>query len=288
MTSLSQRDPRWAGIALGNGSTTIGGYGCLITCLAMVAETTPDIVNNKLKSVGGYSNDLVIWAKVKEAIGWDFVYPLPYDNEKVKEQITTNGFCLIKVDWDGKISTPSDMHFVLYIGNQQMIDPWTGVTKSTSYYPLVTGYCPATKITTSSPYAVDEKNALAVLSDYQKLSNSGNLEGAARSLVGKAGELETAIKSMQSLKQEIADRDKHIIEQDTIIKSMKDQMDQMFDRLGVAEIEDALGKIERSMAYKADLDNARKIIESKDREIAELQKTPKEYIRLFGNIYLRR
>ena len=63
MTPLSQRDPRWKDIKLGTGSTTIGQEGCLVTCLAMLAGTTPDVVNEELKRVGGYQNgNLVIWS----------------------------------------------------------------------------------------------------------------------------------------------------------------------------------------------------------------------------------
>ena len=40
MQLYSQRDPRWAGHALGWGPAlgTIGGYGCYVTVLAMIAK----------------------------------------------------------------------------------------------------------------------------------------------------------------------------------------------------------------------------------------------------------
>lgn len=152
MTTLSQRDTRWASVKLGFSSTsTIGNYGCLITCFSMIAGLNPDDLNAKLKAVDGFTNDLVIWSKVKEAIPFDFSPTQAYDNEAVKAQIEKNGFCIVRVDYDGKISTPSDTHFVLYIGDQQMIDPWTGVQKSTGWYPTVTGYCACTKVNTIDP-----------------------------------------------------------------------------------------------------------------------------------------
>ena len=50
---LNQRDARWKDIKLGFGNTTIGGYGCTITCVAMLAGLTPDDVNARLKNVNG-------------------------------------------------------------------------------------------------------------------------------------------------------------------------------------------------------------------------------------------
>lgn len=65
---LSQRDPRWKGARLGFGdaTSTIGAYGCTLTCLTMavnalagVAET-PATLNDALKTLGrgvGYTGD---------------------------------------------------------------------------------------------------------------------------------------------------------------------------------------------------------------------------------------
>lgn len=63
---LSQTDPRWKNELLGTDNTaTIGRYGCLLTCMSMVAngfgfQETPDTLNNKMKSVGGFQGALVI------------------------------------------------------------------------------------------------------------------------------------------------------------------------------------------------------------------------------------
>jgi hypothetical protein len=147
MERLNQRDPRWANIPLGTStSTTIGSHGCTITCIAMLSGLTPDEVNRRLLAVSGYAQtNLVIWTKLKEAIPWIEFEKRAYsyndaDNLAVKDAISKYGGCLIQVDFDGKIATPRDDHWVIYIGNQKMIDPWTGAEKATSYYPLVEGY----------------------------------------------------------------------------------------------------------------------------------------------------
>jgi hypothetical protein len=135
MTPLSQRDPRWKDIKLGTGSTTISSHGCLITCLAMLAGTTPDVVNEELKRVGGYQNgNLVIWSALDRTnLGLRFIErSRVYNNEKVSNNLP----CIVEVD-GSRIG--AKQHFVLYIGNKRMIDPWFGRETDTSYYPAV-GY----------------------------------------------------------------------------------------------------------------------------------------------------
>jgi len=135
MIPLSQRDSRWKDIKLGTSSTTIGGYGCVIAGLAIMVDTTPDIVNQKLLEVGGYSQgNLVVWAKVNQALpSLNFIKrAYSYSNDIVKKAIDDYGACLVEVD--GK-KIGGVKHWVLYIGNQQIIDPWWGDIRSTSEYP---------------------------------------------------------------------------------------------------------------------------------------------------------
>ena len=62
---VSQRDPQWGNIKLGTSNVNISGYGCTITCLGYLVGLTPDKVNERMNTVGGYSNgNLVIWTKV--------------------------------------------------------------------------------------------------------------------------------------------------------------------------------------------------------------------------------
>ena len=139
MQPLNQRDSKWANIKLGNGTVTIGGYGCTITALACLLETTPIIINDKLKANGGFggtTKNLVVWSALSKAFPEiiDVERITSYDNEKVKQAIEKNGGCLVEVDGT---RIGASRHWVLYIGNQEMIDPWTGVIKATSYYPPV-------------------------------------------------------------------------------------------------------------------------------------------------------
>jgi len=133
--TLSQRDTRWANQKLGTSSVTIGSYGCTITAISILLETTPNIVNNKMISGGGYANqNLVNWSKlpivfskIKKATRYQ-----AYNNDIVSDAIKKYGGCLVEVD--GK-RIGANRHWVLYIGDQKMIDPWFGTVKATSYYP---------------------------------------------------------------------------------------------------------------------------------------------------------
>jgi hypothetical protein len=136
MTALSQRDPRWKDIKLGTSKTTsIGSHGCTISSLGYILKTTPDVVNKRLNEVGGYANtNLVIWEKLSTA------FPQIQSVKRVRtynnDEVAANLPCLVEVD-GARIGAPR--HWVVYIGNQQMMDPWYGNFKSTNYYPPV-GY----------------------------------------------------------------------------------------------------------------------------------------------------
>ena len=138
LLGLSQRDDRWANQKLGfSVNTTIGQAGCVITAIAMKFGTTPDVVNEALKALprdakgnGGYFDaNLVVWKKLEEALpGVQFVNIYDhYDNDIVLKSLP----CIVEVD-----GTPigAPMHWVLFIGNQKILDPWDGVERSTATY----------------------------------------------------------------------------------------------------------------------------------------------------------
>lgn len=168
ITPLSQRDPQWKDIKIGNSTSTIGSYGCTLTCLAMMAGLTPVEFNQRMTAVGGYSVDRVIWAKVHEACSWlnipDGNRYYSYDNEKVLGAIKQYGSCLVQVDFDGITSTPNDQHWVLYTGNGKMVDPWTGNEVSTGKYPLVKGFV----VVEISPKENTQPQPTITLTDDQK------------------------------------------------------------------------------------------------------------------------
>jgi len=68
ITPLSQLDPRWKDKKLGTSSSSIGGYGCALVCVTLLANyytgqnLTPDEMNAKLVAVNGFANgNLMKW-----------------------------------------------------------------------------------------------------------------------------------------------------------------------------------------------------------------------------------
>lgn len=142
ITPLSQNDPRWSGHLINNTSSTIGRYGCTLTCLAMLQGVTPDIFEASMYRVGGFLRDLILWQKIEAATGGRLKQGYRYysfDVNKVEDAVNKYGGCLVEVDWDGSPRT-SGRHWVLYIPEGKMIDPWDGQTKLRGAYPLKTGF----------------------------------------------------------------------------------------------------------------------------------------------------
>ena len=162
-----QRDPRIKDIILGTSSLTLGQAGCTLGCVGKHADLSIEDVNERLNKVGGFAvpaNDpkeknLIIWAKIKEAIPWlEFEWRgYAYENERVLEAIKNYGGCLVEVDAKRIGAT---RHWVYYLGNQKMYDPWYGNEKITSYYPPI-GYAiikrignpPSNNSSNTNPYS---------------------------------------------------------------------------------------------------------------------------------------
>lgn len=244
MIPLSQRDGRWKDIELGFSNTTIGDYGCVITALAILAGLTPDDVNERLKSVNGYAatsnspnrKNLIIWEKITDAIpNLKFVKRVKeYNNDDVAENLP----CLVEVD-GSRIG--AETHWVLYLGNQEMADPWFGNIKSTNYY-APKGYAIIKKVeesmTDKNDWAVsyftewgvdlnNEPDSREKLSQvrrnaerYTELEKevqnlNKELEGALAESVTWETRYEASFKNGEDLKEEIFEKNRKIAELET-------------------------------------------------------------------------
>lgn len=183
MKALSQQDIRWAAIRLGTSrTTTIGSHGCVITCLAMLLGETPDTVNKKLIEGKGYANvNLVDWSALPRIFPQIKSYKryYKYNDSDVKENLP----CLVEVDG---APIGSKKHWVLYIGNKRLIDPWTGKERLVGFYRAI-GYC-AIKIDNSSIMnntdSPSEPTMDKAAIDYL-FSKGIKTEGDARGLIGQ-------------------------------------------------------------------------------------------------------
>jgi hypothetical protein len=103
----------------------------------MIIGTTPDVVNTRLKAVNGFSGNLVIWASIEAAFpGIKVKRVWAYDNNDVKANVPN-----VLVEVSAYPIGGQGRHWVVYIGNQRLNDPWTGLERSTGDFPNPSGYC---------------------------------------------------------------------------------------------------------------------------------------------------
>jgi hypothetical protein len=140
LVPLSQRDPRWRDVKLGFSTLTIGGYGCYITCLAMITGKTPIEVNDILRAAGCFFKDksgqmaLLDSTKAAKALGIGFL-GIQYDINKEPSWMPN-----IK-EVDMSPAPGKQQHFVVRFkdtdGKKKIIDPWTGRIQAIGFYPFV-------------------------------------------------------------------------------------------------------------------------------------------------------
>lgn len=231
---LSQNDPRWKDKLLGTANGTIGMYGCTITAIAMKFGVTPDFLNERLLTVNGYLNgNLVIWKKIEEALpGVTFIYKYSqYDNEMVKKNIP----CIVEVD-----ASPigGSRHWVLFIGNQQLYDPWDGKQKSTGTYKplsfvLVNGEYKNQSEQSKTPEVLSEPTV--PLSQYQNLQKVyDTLQTNANELVETNKEMSDSLKNYAEMKllgyTSIDDINKALAAKDTLNLTLQTEIAQVRQR----------------------------------------------------------
>ncbi len=139
---ISQRDPRWNLEKLGDGSTTINDYGCVITSIAMVMSKvynkyiTPVEINTKMKEVNGFTGankNLFIWRKLEEAFSkLKLKHSANYTSiaaptDIIDSALKNGNHILVRVDYNLQ-TIAVNAHWVLIVdkdGNDYIIhDPW--------------------------------------------------------------------------------------------------------------------------------------------------------------------
>jgi hypothetical protein len=135
---LSQTDPHWKDKLLGTDiSSTIGKYGCLLTCMTMVAngfgfQETPDTLNEKMKSVGGFQGAMVIPGALPAALpGMRYKkyqpcenYPAPMD--EINATLVTGQPVIVMVDYSPAVGVQN--HWIVLVdrkdGDYVIQDPY--------------------------------------------------------------------------------------------------------------------------------------------------------------------
>lgn len=155
---FSQRDPAWQNLKLGTSNTTIGDYGCLLTCLAMLAkyrgkDVSPKTLNVDFVLHNAYADgNLYKWYEGISKVYPDIKLTKLVDTPKnittaqfneMKAEIDKGNPVILQVDFYPATARP-DMHFVLLIGyddtNFYVADPFYGDIANLTRYgvPKVT------------------------------------------------------------------------------------------------------------------------------------------------------
>jgi len=125
---MSQKDPRWSGMRLGTAASTstIGGYGCLLTCASMLCShlghaTTPPLLNTAMVRVNGYANgNLWKWWSLPlvypdlEVRDWVNCEKVPAPLERIDNALAAGNPVIVMVDY--RPGGTIQMHFVLIVG----------------------------------------------------------------------------------------------------------------------------------------------------------------------------
>jgi hypothetical protein len=114
LKALYQNDPRWKNVKLGNqNQETIGTWGCLLTSMTMVAngfghDETPETLNKKLKSSGGFQGGLVIPAALPQVCsgirykGYQPCENAPAPVAQIDAALAAGMPVIVQVDWSPK------------------------------------------------------------------------------------------------------------------------------------------------------------------------------------------
>lgn len=156
---LSQRDPLWARQTLGASGLTVGDWGCTFTSCVMIATAFgkhPNLVTvlNAMNSdpQGFAPNGSLNWLPIAKHLGIDFLYRWETDAdpsnrfERVKEidglrhveRLAEWGIptvCFVDTNHDAKPN-----HWVVYVGDGMVADPWDGTVKPMSVFERLYGY----------------------------------------------------------------------------------------------------------------------------------------------------
>jgi hypothetical protein len=107
---------------LGDEKTSVASAGCYSCCLAMIAEITIEECLVKLKKGNAFSGALLKHPQDALALGFE-TYECVYSDPQ--------SLCIAEVDFNP--DPDKDQHFVVWLGDGNIIDPWGGVEKKNNY-----------------------------------------------------------------------------------------------------------------------------------------------------------
>ena len=124
-----QKDERWAKEKLGHTNLTIGGYGCLLTCISMLDGRCPKELNQIFSSGNCFRDDgLIIWVNVEKTL-----------NKTYSHVISTDYLpCIAETNYYKNKGYPQHFFVIHKIGlnSIEIADPLDGQLK-VNKYPIV-------------------------------------------------------------------------------------------------------------------------------------------------------
>lgn len=173
---LSQRDPSWANRYLGETSMMVGDWGCTLTASVMAAQafgknlTMHAVLDEMNKQKGFNAGGSLDWRVLAKALGLEWGYRWETDAdlrnkfERVKE---VDGFR--HIEWLASVGIPTVVfvdtnhdekpnHWVTYIGDGKVADPWDGQIKPMSTFERLYGYA----VFTGTPVLTGGKVAVLI------------------------------------------------------------------------------------------------------------------------------
>ncbi len=249
MKTFSQNDARWKDDKHGSSTSTIGKTGCTITGLTMLLvsigyDETPKTVDDKLTANGGYaSGNLILWQTIEKIwprakFRWRGYTYTDDDNAKIADAIKKYGGCLVAVNGTPIGGVAKDGHWVVYIGNKTLIDPWDGKEKPTSSY-AATGYS-IIELIQGAPEGttipVDTKTFEELVSKatkYDAFKNSGyeNATEVAEDISAMKESISALEETVTNLNQLVADKNNTVSKMQSQISSLDSQLLEMTSRV---------------------------------------------------------
>ena len=320
MIFLSQRDPRWKDVKIGNSTSSIGSYGCLITSLAMYVGKTPIDVNDILKNGGGYQNDLFVWSKCT-LLGLNQTYASPKYTSSAFPKSQIDVLCksldagypaLAEIDFN-PATDGEEMHFILITRRDgdtiYAADPWTGTEINLDVYGgasraiiCIHIYDKKIELVELNEPTEDEKRALSIIKTFKENTEKikeGNFEGAANAAVGSFRELEgakTVISTLNSFRDGVARQVGVEGETDTsrivtkLSETIKESdLAQKEARAGLDLFQSVKEWVNgQTWVFPDQVDDLLIKFEEKIKSTSPPPEKPAMYVKLFGNLYLKR
>lgn len=264
---LSQRDEKWKLKRLGTGTGTIGNYGCLLVCHAMMLtyyghEFLPDVLNEvyKTKDVFDLGNQINFFAAANvfgdiTADEYYNCYDTPCDLSKIDAQLEKKQPVIALVDFSPTAGVQT--HFVLIIGKAEdghylINDPWTGETYFFhAKYGEPARYIYGLRIYSGEPKnGISDEDKISDLNDSLKSCNQ-DLAKKAKEVAGLTVELETQERDNKDLATQLLEsrneRDKKAWEIDQLkakIKTLAEEVKGLKDKVVVAKESEKAVRIE--------------------------------------------